>query len=56
MTHTNWKQYHLVFVSEDTLEGDIKIYDVQAIKRQRQAEQAKKTRKHKKRFSTTPYM
>lgn len=56
VTHTNWKQYNLVFISDDTLEGDIKVYDVKAIKAKRQQEVDKKTKKKKKRFTTTPYM
>jgi hypothetical protein len=30
--HTNWKVYKLVFINDDTLEGNIKMYDVLAIK------------------------
>ena len=36
VTHTNWKQFNLVFISDDTLEGDIKVFDVKAIKNKRQ--------------------
>ena len=43
--HTNWKIYGLVFVNDDTLEGDIKMYDVVAIKNQRKTQQQKNKKK-----------
>ncbi len=48
--HTNWKVYKLVFINDDTLEGNIKMYDVLAIKNQRKKQQQKNLIKQKMRF------
>ena len=56
VTNTNWKQFNLIFINDDTLEGEIKMYDCAAIKGKRLHELEKKTKKTKKRFTTKPYM